>query len=195
MALLINFLAFAMFQASGIAAVVEIDPSASKVSFVAVGRPGLMKIHGEGGKVEGRLDLSKKEGLGELTVNLDDFDTGIALRNQHMKEKYLQTNDPAKKTARLKVEKLELSPELLKNGGKADVPFSGNLLLHGEEKDVSGSLQAEVQGDKLNGKTNLKLNLSDYKVEIPSYLGIKVAETVDVEVSLNGKISEPAKKQ
>lgn len=195
MALLINILVFAIFHASGIAAIVEIDPSASKVSFVAVGRPGVMKIHGEGGKVEGKLDLSKKEGLGELSVNLDDFDTGIALRNQHMKEKYLQTNEPSKKIARLKVEKLEFNPELIKNGGKADIPFSGKLLFHGEQKDVSGNLQADVQGNLLKGKTNLKLNLSDYKVEIPSYLGIKVAETVDIEVSLNGKFSEPAKKQ
>jgi len=51
-----------------------------------------------------------------------------------------------------------------------------------------------VKGDKLTGTTKLQLNLSDYKVEIPSYLGIKVAETVDVEVSLTGKISsEPQK--
>jgi len=196
MAQLISFFVFIflLLPPAGMAAVVEFDPSASSAEFLAVGRPSMMKIRGKDGKVQGKLDLAQKDNLGELTIDLDGFDTGIAMRNQHMKEKYLQTNDPSKKHAKLVVTKFEVPADLLKNGGKADLPFAGKLNFHGEQRDVSGILVTEVKGDKLTGTTKLQLNLSDYKVEIPSYLGIKVAETVDVEVSLTGKISsEPQK--
>lgn len=189
MAQISKILLIFLLPLSSFGAALEVDPAASMVSFLAVGKPSMMKIRGEGGKIQGKLDLAKKENLGELIVDLDAFDTGIAMRNQHMKEKYLETKSDEKKYAKLLVTKFDLPPALLKDGGKAEVPYTGKLKFHGEEQEISGTLSAEVKNDLLTGSTKLPLTLSKYKVEIPSYLGVKVAETVDVDISISGKIS------
>jgi hypothetical protein len=187
-------LAVAFFPLCSLAAMLELDPARSTVEFLAVGRPSMIKIKGKGAPATGSLDLSKKESLGEIQVDLDQFDTGIGLRDQHMKEKYLETKDPAKRFAKLSVTRMEFPPELIKSRGeKAGIPFQGILSFHGESKEVAGLFDAKTEGGELTGNSKFQIKLTDYKVEIPSYLGVKVADMVDVDVSLKGKLKESVK--
>jgi hypothetical protein len=52
--------------------------------------------------------------------------------------------------------------------------------LHGKEQGVKGTYLAK--DGKIDAKFQIKL--TDFGIEIPSYLGITVAETVDVQVAL-----------
>jgi polyisoprenoid-binding protein YceI len=195
MAQLTSFFLLLLFPFSGVAATLQIDAGQSSAEFLAVGKPSMIKIKGKGASVTGSIDLTKKENSGEISVDLDQFDTGIGLRDQHMKEKYLETKDPAKKYARLKITKFDFPAELVKSGGaKEAIPFEGLLTFHGETRVVAGVTSANVQGAGVEGASKFQINLSDYKVEIPSYLGVKVAETVDIEVNFKGSIQEPGKK-
>jgi polyisoprenoid-binding protein YceI len=195
MAQLTSVLLLLLFPFTGVAATLQIDPGQSHAEFLAVGKPSMIKIRGKGASISGSIDLTKKENSGEITVDLDQFDTGIGLRDQHMKEKYLETKDPAKKHARLKITKFDLPAELVKSGGTNEaIPFEGQLTFHGETKPVSGVTSIKVQGEGMAGASKFQINLSEYKVEIPSYLGVKVAETVDIEVNFKGSIQEPGKK-
>jgi polyisoprenoid-binding protein YceI len=73
---------------------------------------------------------------GSLAVDLRSIDTGIALRNDHLREKYLEVDKGAG------YEQAVLS-DVSAAGVNADAPtgkgsFTGSLMLHGVKKTVTG---------------------------------------------------------
>ena len=59
--------------------------------------------------------------------------------------------------------------------------FKGTLKLHGVEKEITGKFSIG-KDRKVNSKFNL--NIKDYAISVPEYLGIKVAESVQVQTEL-----------
>jgi polyisoprenoid-binding protein YceI len=151
-----------------------------KTEFVATGRPSMLRIHGQSKGPEGSVVLDGNTITATLSLNLSDLSTGIDLRDNHMKEKYLEVKSYP--TAILTLKPLVL-PKFEGDGSK-EVPFTGDLNLHGNTKPVSG---IAVISSKNNGYTiaaRYPIHLSDFKIEIPSYMGIKVADDVNVTVQL-----------
>jgi len=156
------------------------EPGASKVTFLAVGRPSMLKIHGTASS--GPAADLKVEGAqlkGAVSFEMDKLDTGIDMRTQHMKDKYLQVKEHP--NAKLTLTEAPVDPTFvntLTNSGEK--PFKGTLQLHGKEKEVNGTYTAA------NGLVQAKfpIKLSDFAIEIPSYLGVTVADMVDVAVEL-----------
>lgn len=149
------------------------------VKFVAVGKPGFLKIKGtsNGSYAKGNLNLSADSLTGEFEFDLNILDTGIDLRNEHMKEKYLEVK-------KFPSAKLSLKPLALKRtdlDSKIEKEFSGTLSLHGVENPVTGKFTYNPKG-KL-AVAQFTINVSDYKIDVPKYLGVTVSETVDVEVN------------
>jgi polyisoprenoid-binding protein YceI len=114
---------------------------------------------------------------GELTVDLQTLETGIGLRDRHMKSNYLEVERGAEfAQARLqdiRVERLE---------GKTT--FRGVMTLHGERKEVSGTAEIEPQGNGYRLKASFPLRLSDFRIPEPTYLGVGVKDEVTVNVNL-----------
>ncbi len=156
-----------------------------KVTFLAVGNPSALKIRGElkehNGKpgLDGKLVVKDNKLTGTATCQLDGFDTGIGLRNEHMKEKYLQT--PKFPTAKVEIEPVTLPAEVAK-GESATFPFKGNLTLHGETKPIEGTIVAK--GSDLTFE--FPLTLANHGVETPNYLGIRVDKSITVTVEAAG---------
>lgn len=151
----------------------------SSVNFLAVGRPSMLKIHGKATGPEAKFQLEADKLSGTAEFELAKLDTGINMRNEHMKDKYLQVKDHPK--AKLTLTDVAVDPAFataLTNSGEK--PFKGKLLLKGQERDVSGNYTAK------NGLVQAKfqIKLTEFGIEIPSYLGVTVAETVDVSVDL-----------
>lgn len=149
------------------------------VNFLAVGKPSALKIHGKASGPEAKLNLEGTKLTGFAEFDMNKLDTGINLRNEHMKEKYLQVKEHPK--AKLTLTDAAVDPAFattLTNGGEK--PFKGKLQLHGQERDVEGTYTAK------NGLVQAKfqIKLTNFGIEIPSYLGITVAELVDVNVDL-----------
>jgi polyisoprenoid-binding protein YceI len=61
--------------------------------------------------------------------------------------------------------------------------FKAKLLLHGVEKEIFGT--CTVAGGDLKTLADFEITLSDFNIEIPSYMGIKVADKVKVSVLIN----------
>ena len=159
------------FIAAAVAAATPIDASKTKVEFLAVGYPSALKIRGKAKDgATGEAKLEGKQLAVTAKVKLDSLDTGIELRNRHMKEKYLETAKHPDAT-------LVVPPTTLQPG---EQPFKGTLTLHGVTKPVTGTLKYEPPQVQLA----FPLTLSDFSIAIPSYLGIKVAEKVDVTAEL-----------
>jgi len=163
----------------------------NKVDFLSIGHPAAIKIRGEGSKMQGQLTVADHAVSGKLTFDLDSLDTNIDLRNKHMKEKYLETSKF--KNAELEIEKLNI-PDKILNADASDVqvPFTGVLTLHGVKQAVQGTSEIRLDKTKLSGKAEFEIKLSDFKIEIPTYLGVTVADVVKVSVALaaDGKESQ-----
>ena len=74
--------------------------------------------------------------------------------------------------------------DLLKNG-IYNVQVQGDLTLHGVTKALNVPAPIEVKDGKLFGASDFKLIPSDYNIKIPSLVREKIAEQIDVHVSVN----------
>jgi len=117
---------------------------------------------------------------GSLTVNLRTLDTGIGLRNEHLRENYLEVGKGAGfDTATLS--EIDLNGFNPHTEGKGS--FTGVLSLHGVSKPVTGAVDIRQSGAGLRVKASFPDQLSDYSIRPPRYLGVGVKDIVQVEVA------------
>jgi polyisoprenoid-binding protein YceI len=117
---------------------------------------------------------------GFLTVDLRTLDTGISLRNTHLRENYLEVGKGAGfETATLAAIELKgLDPDLPEGKGT----FTGMLTLHGATRPVTGIVDAHRAGAGLRVKASFPVSLTEYGISKPRYLGVGVEDSVQVEV-------------
>jgi polyisoprenoid-binding protein YceI len=114
-----------------------------------------------------------------ITVPLANVSTGLSLRDKHTKE-YLETDKYPNAT--LAVARASLK---LPGGGEGDAP--GKMTIHGTTKDVTFHYVANKSGDTLDVKGTTKVNMNDYGIKTPSYLGVSVKPDVDVFANFQAK--------
>lgn len=174
-----SILATLLLPHDGFSAIPKFSSTEGSVNFLAVGKPSMLKIHGKapGPKSNLQFENGKLKGVAEFA--LDSLDTGIALRNQHMKEKYLKTKEfPLAILTLMDTDVGAEFPQTLTVEGEK--PFQGKLKLHGVEKDVSG----KFTGKEGKISASFQVKISDFGIEVPSYLGVTVTDTVDITVDL-----------
>ena len=158
------FLPFAAYAAP----FTVIDNEANQVTWHATATPGFLKIDAKGGKVQGSGNFTNEIVEGKFTVRWEDFDTGISLRNRHMKDKYLNTKKYPDAI-------LEIKPTIVHRG-----KFEGNLTVKDETKPVSGTFTKE--GNKIEAK--FSVSIKDYPgVGAPSYRLVTIGDRIDIVVS------------
>lgn len=150
--------------------------SGAGVKFVAKGPAGV-SIVGESAQ------LHVKDDGQQLTfvVPLAPLKTGIELRDRHMKEKYLEVAKYP--NAELRVERKALSFPAA--GQKAGQSASGELLLHGKSKKETVKYTATHDATGYAVTATMHINMKDYGVEVPSYLGVTVKPEVDISVQFH----------
>ena len=185
-------LLFATSSAFG--ATLDLSKATSKVEFLAIGKPSLLKIRGvakqDGEKkpLEGALKVEGDSVKGEAKFEMATLETGIALRDRHMKEKYLETAKFPK--GEFKFSEMKL-PAALKNGdGKAsDVPFKGTLTVHGVPQPVEGKAKVEKKGSQIQFEFAFGTKIPAFNMGVPSFMGVTVAEDVQVTVAVEGPLA------
>lgn len=164
-----------VYAAPALATSYAVSPENSSVKFEAVGRPSLMKIKGSGAKISGKLNIVDDKMTGHFEIALADFDTGISLRNEHMRDKYLEV----KKYPNASVDVKEIIlPKDWQQSKKVNLDFTGTLKLKDQQGAITGQLT--INGKEKQGEVDFSFKLSDYKVGIPSYMGITVADLVTI---------------
>lgn len=144
-----------------------------KVEFLAIGKPSFLKVKGTGTAPKGSLTIEGDKASGEFTFDLSTLDTGIALRNEHMKDKYLEVGKHPTATIRFK-------DASAKEGSKQTIP--AEMELHGVKKPVTLEATLKPEGDKKVATASFKFKLTDYQIEIPTHLGITIADEVSVTI-------------
>lgn len=146
----------------------------SRIVFKATGPAGL--------SFEGKShDVKLKENGNNVivTVKVNSLVTGIDLRDRHMKEKYLESGKYP--TATLEVDKSKLH---FPDGGSVSGSVDGKLTLHGVSKNVRVSYKADGDSKHANVDGRTRINMKEFKIDVPSYLGVTVKPNVDIEVKL-----------
>lgn len=142
--------------------------------------------------VDDSLDLSKKPLTASFDVDLATIDTGIPLRNQHMRDNFLETKQYPKATFKLKTIQ---KPVVLKSGQKTTVQAIGDFTLHG--KTVSKQIPVTITyfkkcpatEQKMPGCDLIQINaqfnvpFSDHSIKRPEIVFQKLADTVIVKVA------------
>lgn len=155
-----------------------------ETSFIAKGFPSAIKIEGKAPAPEGQVTLKSDpkvtEVSGHFSLDLSKLDTGIGMRDRHMKEKYLEVEKF--KNAQLTIDPVSFAGSV--KAGKA--PFTGKLNLHGVEKPVKGEYELTLVDDKTWAiKANFNLKLSDFNIDVPKFSGITVADEVALNIDSN----------
>jgi hypothetical protein len=157
----------------------ELLPASGATEFLAVGQPGFIKIKGKASVPQGQLVLAQGEWSGELKLPVDELDTGLNLRNQHMREKYLKSQSYP--FIVLKLVKQKVDPSwTFDQGQKASGQLDGVVRIMEQESPV----QVHYQIDGNNKvKADFKIKISDYAIGTPEFMGVKVADHVEVQVT------------
>ena len=118
---------------------------------------------------------------GDLAVDLRTLDSGIELRNHHMRDTYLEVG---KGTG---YDTAVLSDIHL---GDVDVatfqgrtPFTGTLLLHAARKPVAGEADIRREGSDVRVAASFSVRLDEFGIPPPRYLGVGVKNEVQVKTS------------
>jgi polyisoprenoid-binding protein YceI len=176
------FLLPVFLAGSGYAATADLSAGQSHVEFEAIGRPSMLKIRGHGDHaLKGNLQLSGGKLSGRCSFSLESLTTGIAMRDDHMKHRYLETAKYP--TATLTFSRFAVSP-----AGGENLPFEGELTLHGGKKKVSGTASVGTDGGQLRIDASFEMALGDYGIAQPSFSGITVAKTVKLHVVLSAPL-------
>jgi len=138
-----------------------------------------------GGSFEAKTDVVKGEVTvadpaqplnGALHVDLQSLETGIGLRDRHMKNNYLEVEKGAEYAAArledIRVEKL---------AGKTT--FKGLLTLHGSRKPVTGTAEIKQTANGYRVEATFPLRTAEFGIPEPTYLGVGVKDEIQVRVN------------
>jgi polyisoprenoid-binding protein YceI len=145
------------------------------IAFTATGVAGL-KING----ATSHLTLVEDGNKLTFTAPTTDFKTGIGLRDRHLKEHIEAEKFPE---AKLVIDRSKVAlPD-----GAAQKPGTvrGDFTLHGVSKPVDISYGVERGGAGYHVKADFDVNLPDYKIQKPCYMGICVGEKVHVAAAFD----------
>ena len=144
-----------------------------QVAFHASGPAG-MKIVG----TTSDLDVDDQGQKIVVRVPLRNLTTGISLRDDHMRNKYLQVGSYP--NAELTVDRSAL--RLPAGDGTTSGDANGTMSIHGRTRNVSFHYTVAKGGGSLHVGGTTKIDIKDYGIDVPSYLGVTVKPDVDVEV-------------
>lgn len=144
-----------------------------KVSYLAEGNAGVVKVTGEAPLIGKAEDASGKV-KGEFTVKLREMkDASWDTRTEHTKDLFQIQKWP--------VATLTLDPW---TPTSEESPFTGRLTLKGVSKAVKGV--ASLSGGKL--KAGFTWKLKDYPFDEPRHMGVGIARDSDITVSVEADV-------
>jgi len=124
--------------------------------------------------------LLKDDGTNEFyfEIPLETFDTGIGLRNRHMRENYLETEKYPYGIYNGNISEYE------EIGDTLHVKTIGAMTVHGIENKMAASVKMIKTLKGYQGLSSFTINLKDYKIKVPSVMVMKLNENIDIKVRI-----------
>ncbi|OQX68969.1 MAG: hypothetical protein B6A08_07520 [Sorangiineae bacterium NIC37A_2] len=150
----------------------------SKLEFLALGPAGL-KIVGQYKKEKAAsLSVTEKDGSIVLSVPWSSLTTGMGLRDEHM-GKYFHTDKHPNVTVEVSRAALTFPEDQKEASGNV----KGKVTINGVTKELPINYQVKRTGSDYHVKGTFTVPVSDFKVEIPCYLGQCVNNDVKVRAA------------
>jgi len=111
-------------------------------------------------------------------VDLASLDTGIGLRNRHMRDNYLEVEKYPYASFEGKITSVEASP-----GGGGRVTASGTFTVHGVSREREIACDVTPSGEGYHTRCAFTVLLSDHDIEIPKVMFLKLANEIQVDVA------------
>ena len=146
----------------------------SETNFSATGKPAFIKANGNAPLTKAIFQLLDNKLSGMAEVDLRKLDSGIELRDEHLKKKYLHTDKFPVATLVIPKQKVDISGKMNK--------LKATLNFHGAKNEILLDTSIEKSGNKLSVISNFKILLTDYAVTLPSFQGITAADKVKLRV-------------
>ena len=118
----------------------------------------------------------------EIAIDLASLDTGIALRNHEMRERYLQTGRFP--TATFKSVSVD-GPASVAANQPVDVKIAGDFTLHGVTRRLT--LPARVvllQDNRMHVTSQFNVHMPDYDIHVPKNILVTVDDMIPVRLDL-----------
>ncbi len=144
-------------------------------------------------KVTGSIsfDPTKKTGSATIKVDVASIDTGIALRNEHMRDKgwldaagHPEITFTTTKVAHVSGDRYRVTGKFTMKGVTKTITVNATVK-HVKESEATKA--ARFKGDVLQVRTSFNVKLADYGVQIPAQAKGKVAETVQISLTVYGQ--------
>ncbi len=134
---------------------------------------------GEGVRADAlAVGASFPDGRLYFEADLAALDTGIGLRDRHMREDYLDTDRFPFATFDGRIGAVSDAGE-----GRLRITAPGTFTVHGVERTRTISCIVEPAGDRLGVGCGFPVRLADHEIEVPQVMFLKLAEEVQVEVA------------
>jgi polyisoprenoid-binding protein YceI len=164
---------------------------------------------GQTDRVEGVVILSpaagamKEETQARVAIDLASVDTGVAMRDRRMRERYLETDKYPKAIFLLR---RILSPARMEfvPGQPTTMRVEGTLALHGVERPLTVDVvvtrlaHETISGQEfpvaaLRVHTSFPIRLRDYSIRTPRFLFIKMSQTLKLDIDLYAEAPRPSR--
>lgn len=142
-------------------------------------RAPMLEFKGISNNLVGLINLD--ENVVDFYVDLNTLDTGIQLRNRHMRESYLETNKfPfAEFTGRLNDDV---------NIGSRDVQqvsVTGIFNIHGVQRDITVDGTLQFDDNQVTLSATWEVKLEDYNIDRPRVIFYELSDTQVVTININ----------
>ncbi len=124
--------------------------------------------------------IDKVTGQLEFSILLKGFTFKKALMQEHFNENYVESDQFPKAGFKGKI--TDQTKINFTKDGIYNVPITGMLTLHGVTKEVITSATIAIRSGIAEGEASFNIDITDYKIKIPSIVKDKIAKTIKITV-------------
>jgi polyisoprenoid-binding protein YceI len=166
-----------------------IEVHGGTVTFDASTNVSAISVHGKSSSLEGHARLRQTEqGVAiesvEASVPVESLNTGMGLRDSHMRKYVFTTADGQMPELKLDAGHAVCAPAA---GHDMTCQLSGNLAIRGIERPFAIALKISETGGTFRAAGDADVKLSAYAIERPSQLGVQTADDVKLHLEFTGR--------
>lgn len=114
------------------------------------------------------------------TVIIKDFRFKLDLMKEHFNENYLESHRYPKAVFKGKIAKFDLKDI---NEAEQEFLIRGKLTIHGKSKEIVVKALLKKVKEGIQITSDFPISISDFDIEIPNRVALKISKTVNTELS------------
>jgi len=147
-----------------------------KVVFHAEGSPGFLTFDG----VTRDLEVVDDGTTITFTVSIDTVQTGLSLRDQHMRDNYVET-------AKFPSATLAFARAAVTwpDSGRSSGEVEGAFTVHGVVRETTVEYTIKRSGEVFGVKASFAFDTSTHGIAIPEYMGVTIKPAMKADISVD----------